>query len=274
MKNVLLVGITGSGKSTLANILLNKNGNFEEVFDSSGSSVSTTKEKQIEEFEENGNKYRIIDTVGINDTGNSSEEVSKKILEACQEAKNITQIFFIFKGKFTETEREVYNSLKSINNDITKYITIIRTNYVGFENEEKCEKDKKLLNENPQIATIINSCNKVIYVDNPPLSRSATTNKEIREKSRQKLLNHLETCQETYDLTNLTELDFATKEEKLKRKIEEQKKKIEELNDIQNGLEEKPKNSQAGNNGYGGAIIITIIFMLAGVFYYLIRSYL
>jgi predicted GTPase len=145
MKNILLVGITGSGKSTLANVLLNKNGNFEEVFKSSSRSISTTQETQIEEFEENGNKYRIIDTVGISDTGKSSQEVSKKMLEACQKTKNITQIFFVFKGKFTETEREVYNSLKSINNDITKYITIIRTNYVGFENEEKCEKDKKLL---------------------------------------------------------------------------------------------------------------------------------
>jgi len=32
IKNILLIGRTGSGKSTLANVLLNKSGNFEEVF--------------------------------------------------------------------------------------------------------------------------------------------------------------------------------------------------------------------------------------------------
>jgi putative ribosome biogenesis GTPase RsgA len=69
IKNILLVGATGNGISTLGNVLVNENGNFEEVFETSSRSSSTTKEVQVEEFEENGARYRIIDTPRIRVTG-------------------------------------------------------------------------------------------------------------------------------------------------------------------------------------------------------------
>jgi predicted GTPase len=74
-RNILLLGRTGNGKSALANVLLNKNGGFEEVFKESSESTSETRDLQIELLEVNVDNegkekvnYRIVDTVGVGDT--------------------------------------------------------------------------------------------------------------------------------------------------------------------------------------------------------------
>src|SRR3954462_13925012 len=51
IRNILLIGSTGNGKSTLGNVLVNKNGNFEEVFKESAGSISQTKGISEEVFE-------------------------------------------------------------------------------------------------------------------------------------------------------------------------------------------------------------------------------
>src|SRR5438105_795690 len=56
-KNILLIGSTRSGKSTLGNVLVNKNGDFTEVFKSSNRSGSTTRVVQKEEVEIEVSKY-------------------------------------------------------------------------------------------------------------------------------------------------------------------------------------------------------------------------
>ena len=47
---VAITGPSGSGKSTLANVLVNKGGNFEEVFKESSSSTSITKNFQVSDI--------------------------------------------------------------------------------------------------------------------------------------------------------------------------------------------------------------------------------
>ena len=84
VRNILLVGRTGSGKSTLANVLVNKNGNFEEVFKESSRSVSETKHIQTEKFTVDLSRdrtekvdYLMIDTAGFGDTQLDNKDILK-----------------------------------------------------------------------------------------------------------------------------------------------------------------------------------------------------
>ncbi|CAG8584188.1 14682_t:CDS:1 [Cetraspora pellucida] len=153
-RNVLIIGRTGSGKSTLANVLLNKNENFEEVFKEDERSESVTRHVQVEEIEIKGIKYRIIDTVGIGDTGTVKGDDAK--LEAIKTTyaikDGLSQIFFVVAGRDSVDEREpnLYNLLKDniFDENISKHITIVRTKFDYFTNEEKCKSDVEGLKKN------------------------------------------------------------------------------------------------------------------------------
>jgi predicted GTPase len=50
VRNIILIGRTGNGKSTLGNVLINRGGNFQEVFRESGAAVSQTRCVNEENF--------------------------------------------------------------------------------------------------------------------------------------------------------------------------------------------------------------------------------
>ncbi|CAB4408266.1 unnamed protein product [Rhizophagus irregularis] len=191
-RSIILIGRTGNGKSTLANILTGTN-----KFKEGKYSTSQTTEKQIEEFTaENGMKYRVIDTVGIGDTKLSTESVLEGIRDvAYKNNYNLNQILFVFGGKFEDKEIEAFDLLRNniFNEDITKYITLVRTKFDHFEDEKERETDIEKLKDSKKLERIINSCNKLIHVNNPPVD-----GQEKRDISRKIILNHLITCQENY----------------------------------------------------------------------------
>src|SRR3954464_2856437 len=114
-KNILLIGYTGNGKSTLANLLLNKNGNFEEAFKESSSSARETKKVQSEKLEENNTNYLIIDTIGIGDTKLKQNEVLDTIAEAVYLVKNgVDQVLFVTNGRLEQCKVSTYNLLRTI----------------------------------------------------------------------------------------------------------------------------------------------------------------
>lgn len=142
-KIILIIGTTGFGKSTLANVLLNKNGNFEEVVESRGGFFNLTKEVQTEKFIEREISYQIIDTVGIANNNLNHQQVTKKLTEAFQKANKyggITQILFLIRVSSIENEIQTYHLLKEIDKDIDKYVTIVLTSYAKFEKEKSCQK--------------------------------------------------------------------------------------------------------------------------------------
>lgn len=229
VRNILLIGRTGNGKSALANVISDTN-KFREIEDS----VSETKELELEMFKYQGIKYRVIDTVGIGDTKLKSKDVLNRVAKACYEVREgLNQIFLVIGGRITEEELETYNLLKQVifNEDIYSYTTIVRTRFTDFEDERRCEEDKeKIGQENEKLAELIRVCNKLIHVDNPPVKgRSAITNKEIREVSRERLLKHLIYDCGNYRPISLDRLNerissYLTEKEQIKKELEELKK--------------------------------------------------
>ncbi|CAG8607655.1 2401_t:CDS:2 [Ambispora leptoticha] len=213
IRNIMLFDRTGNGKSTLANVLT-KSLNFTEIADS----ISETREIQIKEFEEEKNsngeeaiKYRVIDTIGIGDTRLTEQGVLYKLAEA-----------FVFDA------------------DVSKYTTIVRTNFPEFEDELKCQQDQQQLRaENPAIFKIL-SATRIIYVDNPPLKdRTASINQEIRKDPRKRLLAPLATCQGTYRPQNLDAMN-----DRVGNYMTENEKTQEELKNLKKLTEQQPKLSQ------------------------------
>jgi len=189
-RNILLIGKTGGGKSNLANVLTNS-----ESFKSSSSSGSVTKKVKIEKIEHKGIKYRIIDTIGLGDTELTNEELLDKFDSEVGNyiQQGINQIFLVVNGRLTEDILTEYHFLSSFLFDrkVTKYSTIVRTNFPEFENEQECENDRKRVRETIEIFVGDNKSVEILYVDNPPLSYGDIAIKK-REASRKVLLKYLE----------------------------------------------------------------------------------
>ncbi|CAG8643494.1 401_t:CDS:2, partial [Paraglomus brasilianum] len=240
-RNILLIGRTGNGKSTLANVLVNKEGEFEEFFKEGHGSASETRKISDKVFEVDGVKYRIIDTPGLGDTKLTKIETLQEIAKVYDKVKDgLSQILFVNNGKFTPEEIETYNILKEIlfDENITKYTTIVRTNFDSFDDERKCKEDIQslLLENNKTITEMIESCSeRITHINNPPINISGNNarvvgaqisiNKEVREMSREKLLKRLVECDKIYkpesiEILNRIELkerpvDETDKEEKI-----------------------------------------------------------
>lgn len=142
IRNILIVGITGNGKSALSNVLTDT-----EEFAEKASSTSVTKNFQKSEvFEWQGKKYRVIDNIGFGDTNNISEkDILFRIGDGIHSAKEgINQVLFVFKGRFAPEQVAAFNMFKDFiaETGITKFTTLVRTNFEDFETRKACEKDK------------------------------------------------------------------------------------------------------------------------------------
>ncbi|RIA96287.1 kinase-like domain-containing protein [Glomus cerebriforme] len=212
IRNLLIVGRTGSGKSTLANVL----SDYEEFKESMCIEINETNNLQKINFEENGIKYCVVDTVGFKYSNLSMKVVLDKIKEGIYSIpEGISQILFVIDKPFAADEKEMIESFEKyiFESGIVEYITIVRTKFSNFMSKGECEKDKsQWCNENKSIAKIIESCGGVIHVNNPPIYISEydfdddddkegriKINKKMRNWSRTTLLDHLKgVCEKKY----------------------------------------------------------------------------
>jgi len=234
IKNILLIGRTGNGKSTIGNVISDKDKLKEGEF-----GVSETKDIKAVEFEIYGEKYRIIDTIGIGDTELSLREVLYKLAKMSRYVKEgLNQVLFVTSGRFTEEERSTYNLLRKFifDDEIVNYTTIVRTRFSNFRKEEKCKEDiQKMIDNGGELADVIRVCReRIIHVDNPPINvedeDELAVNLKKRERSRTILLTRLAKCDDVYKPHNLDTLNerisnYTTENEKLGKEIEEIKKK-------------------------------------------------
>jgi hypothetical protein len=218
VNNILIIGITGNGKSALASLLADT-----DEFKTSGTSTSKTKHFQVskEPFEYRGKQYRIIDNIGFGDSDGVLEgEIFLEIGEGIHSAKEgINQVLFVFQGRFDPEQVAVFKKFRqfisgSKINEIAGIATLIRTRFNGFRDQKECEEDQqKLLNENKELKETIESCNKIIYIDNPQIpeideefmddddEKEMNEIKDKQKASREIVLDHLvENCPNIYKI--------------------------------------------------------------------------
>ncbi|MDR1670875.1 MAG: 50S ribosome-binding GTPase [Spiroplasmataceae bacterium] len=202
-KTIILIGKTGNGKSAMASVLVNRDGNFSGTFEEGDGARSTTKKYSAKKFldEYRDIEYTIIDTPGICDTGSQEDEreAYRQIVSAIYDHKEegLSQVLFVTNGRFTEEEKKSYDLLNKafFNEDITKFTTILRTNFPKFNDPEACAADiRKMADGNDELAKMVRDCNgRVIHVENYP------DDEVKRKQSRKKLLGHLKNCKEIYN---------------------------------------------------------------------------
>jgi GTP-binding protein EngB required for normal cell division len=214
-KNILLIGRTGSGKSTIANILFNKVNqegkfiDFQEIFAEGAGSTSQTRTIQEVKVTINSNEYNLIDTIGFGDTDSKLDphKVLAELKEKLQELAELSQVFFVFKDKFTpedvQTYKYLYHDVFNNDKEINKFITVVRTRFDNFEDEIECKTDKEgTIGEGGEVGKIISMCRDLIHVNNPPLNiaKKKEANLEERSLSRKKITDHLIKYQGNYEI--------------------------------------------------------------------------
>ncbi|KLL04519.1 MAG: hypothetical protein MRERV_20c051 [Mycoplasmataceae bacterium RV_VA103A] len=222
VKNILLVGCTGSGKSTLAKVLSGDN-----KFEAGDGSVSKTKFfKKSDEFKWKENGYCVIDNIGFGDTKLSEREELIRIGKAINAAyQGLSHVLFVFGGRFSDKEKEGFRKLAALR--ITNYyITLVRSKFDNFYNEDECKEDEELLRkESPEISQLFDNCRGILHIDNG--------DEDSRDESREKVLDYLHNnCEndpfkpeEWKDITSLIEDYFREK-----TKLENEK---DQANDVQ-----------------------------------------
>ncbi|CAG8723850.1 16320_t:CDS:2, partial [Rhizophagus irregularis] len=144
-RNILLVGRTGGGKSTLANVLTDTSNFKERAY-----AVSQTKNFKKIDFKWNEENFRVVDTIGVGGTKQSTENTLFKIAEGILSMpEGLNHVLYVIDGRFTEEEISTFNMITDsiFKSGILDYVTIVRTKFSNFRDKRVCEVDIKKIRE-------------------------------------------------------------------------------------------------------------------------------
>ncbi|RXN25229.1 GTPase IMAP family member 8-like protein [Labeo rohita] len=165
---LVLLGKTGCGKSATASTIVGR-----QVFDSSATSTSQTKQCQSETTVRFGKEISVIDTPGLYDTELSKEEVQREIVKCVTFASPGPHAFIIIirVGRFTEEEKNTVQYLKEVFGErILKYTMILFT-YKDQLEKKKMTTEQYLHKADPALKELVQSCgNRFFFLDNESAS--------------------------------------------------------------------------------------------------------
>jgi hypothetical protein len=147
--------------------------------------VSGTKFAQSsKEFQYQENYYSVIDNIGFGDAKVDEKEVLIRVGEAINSAyQGLSHVLFVFKGRFSDGEKEGIQKLKALK-IANQYITLTRSKFDNFENEEECQNDRdKMEQESSEVRELLNNCRGLLHINNE--------DEESKQESRAIVLDHL-----------------------------------------------------------------------------------